>query len=68
VSVAAQVRLANDIAAQFAYLDHDAAVAGIVNHITMFWDPRMRRQLLAHVEHGGEGLNPLVKDAAARLG
>lgn len=67
MTVATQVRLANDIAAQFAYLPHDEAVAGIVRHITSFWDPRMRAQLLEHVAAGGDGLDPLVVDAAAQL-
>jgi formate dehydrogenase subunit delta len=67
VTAATQVRLANDIAAQFAYLDHDKAVAGIVTHLTAFWDPRMRAQLLAHLAAGGEGLDPLARDAASRL-
>lgn len=67
MTAATQVRLANDVAAQFAYLDHDKAVAGIVAHLRQFWDPRMRAQLVAHVAAGGEGLDPLARDAAVRL-
>ncbi len=65
--IATQVRMANDIAAQFAYLDHDKAVTGIAAHLAQFWDPRMRAQLLAHVAEGGQGLDPLVREAAGRL-
>ncbi|MBL8931428.1 MAG: formate dehydrogenase subunit delta [Kineosporiaceae bacterium] len=67
MSASTQVRLANDIAAQFAHLDHDTAVTGIVAHLRDFWDPRMRAQLLAHVADGGQGLDPLVREAAGRL-
>ncbi len=67
MSTATQVRLANDIAAQFAYLEHDKAVAGILAHISLFWDPRMRAQLLEAVASGEGGLDPLVRDAVARL-
>lgn len=66
--VATQVRMANDIAAQFRHLPHDAAVAGIAGHLRSFWDPRMRAQLVAHVASGGEGLDDLVLEAARRLG
>jgi formate dehydrogenase subunit delta len=67
MSTATQIRLANDIAAQFAYLEHDTAVAGIVAHITSFWDPRMRSQLLDAVTSGAAGLDPLVRDAVEQL-
>ncbi|NGO50544.1 formate dehydrogenase subunit delta [Allomesorhizobium camelthorni] len=46
---------------------HDAAVAGIANHLNKFWEPRMRRQFLEIVESGGAGLNPLAVAAAAKV-
>lgn len=67
MSVAAEVRMANDIARQFAYLDHDVAVRRIGDHLALFWDPRMRAELRRHVAAGGQGLDPLARDAAARL-
>lgn len=37
---------------------------GIANHIQKFWEPRMRTELLAHIERtGGTGLHPMVVDA-----
>ena len=37
---------------------------GVATLIRMFWDPRMRRELLAHFDqNGGEGLTPLVLEA-----
>jgi formate dehydrogenase subunit delta len=61
------IYMANQIGAFFATQGHDKAVPGIADHIAKFWDPRMRAQIFAHVEHGGEGLNPLVKEAIERL-
>jgi formate dehydrogenase subunit delta len=67
MAVATQVRLANDIAGQFGHLSHEEAVSGIATHVRMFWDPRMRSQLLAAVDAGDGGLSPLVVEAVARL-
>ena len=55
------VEMVNDIAAFFAS-DPDPATAadGIAQHLRRFWDPRMRQQLLEHLnQHQGEGLSPL---------
>ena len=59
--------MANQIAANLAAQGHDAAVADIADHLQKFWEPRMRRTLLALVASGGQGLDPLVIAAAARL-
>ncbi len=64
---ARQVRLAYDIAAQFAHLPHDEAVAGIAGHVRSFWDPRMRAQLLEAVDSGDDGVDELVREAAVLL-
>ncbi len=61
------VYMANQIGAFFAAQGHDKAVAGIADHIARFWEPRMRAQIFAHVEHGGEGLDPFVKEAIETL-
>ena len=61
------VRMANQIAAFFASYPHDEAVKEIAYHIDHFWEPRMRRLLLQHIEGGGEGLDPLVGDAAVNI-
>ncbi len=62
------VTMANDIATYFtAEPDHAAAVNGVRDHLTRFWDPAMRRQLKAHLGDGGEGLVPLAKEAVAAL-
>jgi formate dehydrogenase subunit delta len=62
------LRMANQIADFFAPYPHDEAVAGVFGHIRDFWEPRMKKALKTHIAQGGQGLNPLVLEAAARLG
>lgn len=59
--------MANQIAANFAAQGEDTAVADIADHLQKFWEPRMRRALLALVASGGQNLDPLVIAAAGRL-
>jgi formate dehydrogenase subunit delta len=54
------VRLANDIARQFAYLPAAEAATAVGKHIESFWDPRMRRDLDAEVARDESQLDPLV--------
>jgi formate dehydrogenase subunit delta len=42
-------------------------VPGITEHIEKFWDPRMRSAILAHLERGGAGLDPNVREALEAL-
>ena len=59
------VQMANSIGDFFAAMpDAAEARSGIATHIRKFWDPRMRRQIYAHVdEAGGQGLKPIVLQA-----
>ena len=58
------VRMANRIGEFFAAMpDAQEAQAGIAGHLQRFWDPRMRREIVAHVEHGGAGLSEIVREA-----
>ena len=61
------VYMANQIGKFFASQGPDEAVAGTASHIEQFWDPRMRAAILAHVEAGGSGLDPLVRRAIETL-
>lgn len=54
------VTMANQIAAFFAAQGEERAVPQIADHIEKFWDPRMRREIAAHVAKGGAGLSPLA--------
>lgn len=58
------VRMANQIAAYFNPYPRAEAVDGILKHIHLFWDPRMRNALKVHLDKGGEGLSPLFIEAA----
>jgi formate dehydrogenase subunit delta len=55
------VAMVNEIAAFFAGEDPANAAANVANHLRRYWDPRMRRQILAHVEAGGEGLGAIAR-------
>lgn len=61
------VYMANQIAAFFKTQPGDKAAAATLNHIERFWEPRMRRDFLAHLEAGGEGLSPIAREAADML-
>ena len=68
MSIEQLVRMANDIGQFFAAESvHSEAVAGIASHIKRSWDPRMRRQILTHLQQGGEGLDAVVREALAAL-
>jgi formate dehydrogenase subunit delta len=56
------VHMANRIAEFFeAMPDPAEARDGVAQHLQRYWEPRMRRQLVAHVqENAGVGLRPLV--------
>ena len=62
------VQMANDIGHFFAAEPKRSdAVAGIAGHIQRFWDPRMRRQIAAHLAAGGAGLDDLPREAVSSL-
>jgi formate dehydrogenase subunit delta len=42
-------------------------VPGLADHIKKFWDPRMLKQIFAHLDAGGAGLDPYVRDAITTL-
>jgi formate dehydrogenase subunit delta len=55
------------VARHFRHLPHDEAVAGVAQHVRSFWEPRMLAQLLAAVDAGEDGLDPLAVEAAESL-
>jgi formate dehydrogenase subunit delta len=61
------IYMADQIGKFFAAQGHDKAVAGVANHLTRFWDPSMRKKIVRHLNEGGEGLDPVVREAVARL-
>ena len=61
------IYMANQIGKFFASQGPQQAVAGTADHIKKFWDPRMRAAILAHLQAGGQGLDPVVRAALGRL-
>ena len=59
------VQMANRIGEFFqAMPDREEAVLEITQHLHKFWEPRMRRELFAHLDRlGGNELLPLVRQA-----
>ena len=61
------VTMANQIATFFKTQPGEDQAERIAGHLSDFWDPRMRAQLQDFVAAGGEGLDPLVLEAARRI-
>ena len=60
--------MANQIGKFFAHQKHDQAVDSIATHLRQFWDPRMRRDILAHLDDPAVHLDPRVREAMAQMG
>lgn len=62
------VRMANDIGNFFkSEPDHAVAVEGVASHLKRFWDPRMRKEIVAYVDAGGIELTDMVREAVLKL-
>jgi formate dehydrogenase subunit delta len=62
------VTMANEIGAFFlSEAGEAAAPREIASHMTKFWDPRMRAQIIAHANAGGAGLSAAACKAALLL-
>ncbi len=58
------VRMANNIGDFFeAMPDRQEALDGIAGHIKRYWEPRMRKEMMAYINAGGEGLSEIVREA-----
>lgn len=61
-------RMANEIGTFFAPGNEEAeAVRLIADHLRRFWDPRMRKQIIAYVDEGGSHLEGPVRQAVDLL-
>jgi len=59
--------MANQIGKFFVSQGADKAATAVADHLRKFWDPRMRAAIIAHVEAGGAGLDPSVREAVDKL-
>lgn len=62
------VKMANEISAFFvAESNSEQAARDVANHITRYWEPRMRREMIAYFDRGGGGLDDVARSAIALL-
>ena len=61
------VYMANQIGANFRAQGEAVAEAATADHLRRFWDPRMRREIIAHLAAGGKGMTPLARAAVGAL-
>ncbi|KZM48741.1 formate dehydrogenase subunit delta [Labrenzia sp. OB1] len=59
--------MANQIAGFFRNRPHEEAVAGVADHISKFWEPRMRAQLFDMLTQAGDRFDPLVLEAGPKI-
>jgi formate dehydrogenase subunit delta len=61
------IKMANQIGGYYeVFPDRPEALDGIATHIKKFWEPRMRREFLAHIDSAGTGeLKPIVAETIA---
>ena len=63
------IEMANQIGDFFASMpDRDQALVDIAEHIRRFWEPRMRRTILASLDDPTESetMSPIVREALTR--
>lgn len=61
------VRMANEIARNLRTLPGDEPAAATADHLRSFWTPGMCASLLAHLDAGGAGLDPIARNAVVQL-
>ena len=61
------VYMANQIGKFFAHEGEEKAAASVADHLRKFWDPRMRKAIIAYVDGGGAGLEGQVRKAVENL-
>jgi formate dehydrogenase subunit delta len=63
------IKMSNEITAFFVgEHDEEAASTAVANHLRRYWDPRMRKQIIAYYqERQGAGLVDIAKNAVAQL-
>lgn len=61
------VYMANQIAASFRSRSHEEAVSAVAQHISDFWEPRMRSRLLALLDSEPARFDALVRKARNQI-
>lgn len=61
-------KMVNEIAAFFrGESGPEKAIGEVATHLNRYWDPRMRREIVAHYAKGGDGLSDISLKAVAEL-
>jgi len=61
------IMMANQIARNLAVQGEDKVAGLTADHISRFWDPRMRSVIITHVAEGGDDLSPAARAAVLLL-
>lgn len=61
------IYMANQIARNLASEGHERSVDMCADHIRSFWDPRMRRSIVALASERPDALSPIAAAAVARI-
>ena len=62
------VHMANQVASFFASYPEAEAIESTASHLKSFWDPRMRREIEAHLkDKAGAGLSHIALEAVKRI-
>ncbi len=61
------IAMANQVGQFFHAQGEAAVVAGVEDHLRKFWDPRMRREIIAALHRGEDQLSPAVREAVVRM-
>jgi len=62
------VKMANEISAFYeAESSKEQAPRDVASHLKRFWEPRMRREMIAHYQRGAGGLTDLARAAVGLL-
>ncbi len=58
------LKMAEQISANMNYTEDQAVVAAkVADHLTRFWDPRMKEALRSYAESNPQALSPLLQSA-----
>ena len=57
------IYMTNQISNYFQAYPENKAVVSTINHINQFWDKRMKKEIIIHVNNDGDGLNEIALKA-----
>jgi formate dehydrogenase subunit delta len=61
------VRMANQIADFYAAMPDREATAGVASHLSLYWTPKVIREIIAFADQGHPGLNATAACAVETL-